>query len=315
MSYPELKPHEDVRIEPADEPLTVLVCEPSGVQRQILTQRLEDQGYDVVCAASGTDALKIVSAGLCDIMISGVELSDFSGFELCWRIKADPAAAHVHTIVLSSNGDLARLTEALDCGADDFLRKPLVPAEFRARLRAASRIVRLQRRLLHEASNDALTGAMNRRSILRRLDRELTSVSQQARPLHIAMIDLDRFKSINDTYGHAAGDAVLVQLASLAELFVQEDEYFGRLGGEEFLLLMPGADAAKAAERSEAFRTRIAGTPVPIPDGAPLSVTASLGLAGFQSPAKPLSASQLLDRADAALYQAKQAGRNQVCAA
>lgn len=299
---------------PADR-LTVLVCEPSGVQRQILGKRLEEAGFEVTGAQSGSQAMALINAGLCDILITGVELSDFSGFELCWRIKSDPSLAHIHTIVLSANGDLDRLTEALDSGADDFLRKPLIPAEFRARLRAASRIVRLQRRLLDEASNDVLTGVMNRRSIMRALDRALAQAREHARPVHLAMIDLDRFKAVNDTYGHAAGDAVLVHVARTARAFLTGEECFGRLGGEEFVLILPGLKRREAYHRCDALRARLEAAPVAIPDFDPIWITASLGLAGADGEPAGYDASLLFKEADAALYRAKETGRNQVCAA
>lgn len=295
--------------------LRVLVCETSGVQRQILSARLAEEGFEVETASNGQDAFTLIQANTSDILITGVELPDFSGLELCWKIKSDPDCAHIHTIVLSASNELARLAEALDSGADDFLRKPWNDAEFRARLRAASRIVRLQQRLVEEASIDALTGVMNRRSLLRSLERDLDSCRLSAAPIHLAMIDLDRFKSINDTHGHASGDAVLVHLAVLVRGFLKRGERFGRLGGEEFALVLPHTDRNSAEQRCEALRGLIEANPAPVPGGNVLAVTASLGLAGALGKSDEYSAALLLDQADEALYRAKSAGRNQVCLA
>lgn len=295
--------------------LRVLVCETSGVQRQILSARLAEEGFAVEAASNGRDALTLIQANSADILITGVELRDFSGLELCWKIKSDPDCAHIHTIVLSASNELARLAEALDSGADDFLRKPWNDAEFRARLRAASRIVRLQQRLVEEASIDALTGVMNRRSLLRSLERDLETCKLSSAPLQLAMIDLDRFKSINDTHGHAAGDAVLVNLAVLVRGFLKRGERFGRLGGEEFALVLPHTDRDTAETRCEDLRRLIEANPAPIPGGDALPVTASLGLAGASGKPDQYNATDLLDQADEALYRAKSAGRNQVCLA
>ena len=295
--------------------LNVIVCEPSGVQRQILARSLTSAGYHVYGASTASEALALIRSGVGDILMTGLELPDSSGFELCWQIKCEPETAHVHTMVLSAHTDIHRLTNALDAGADDFLRKPLVEAEFHARMRAASRIVRLQQRLANEARRDALTGVANRRSFDASLGRALREASAQGKPLSVSILDLDKFKLVNDTYGHTAGDMVLVEIARRARDFVRDNETFGRLGGEEFAFLLPDQALDQAKARLDEFRQIIADTPVDIDTSAPLPVTASFGVATLYGDADMEDASALMDRADTALYAAKDAGRNRVCAA
>ncbi len=296
-----------------DDVLNVIVCEPSGVQRQILTRSLQQAGYHVFAASNASEALALVRSGVGDILMTGLEMQDSDGFELCWQIKCEPETAHVHTMVLSSHSDIHRVTNALDAGADDFLRKPLVEAEFLARMRAASRIVRLQQRLANEARRDALTGVANRRSFDASLGRALKEASTRGTPLSVCLLDLDKFKLVNDTYGHTAGDMVLVEIAQRARNFVTGDELFGRLGGEEFAFLLPGLSNAAAVERMDAFRQIVAATPIDIDARQPLSVTSSFGVATIYGDADMETASALMDRADTALYAAKDGGRNQVC--
>ncbi len=293
--------------------LNVIVCEPSGVQRQILSKTLTPAGFHVFATASAGEALALIRSGVGEILMTGLELPDSSGFELCWNVKADPDTAHVHTMVLSAHSDVGRLTNALDAGADDFLRKPLVKAEFHARMRAASRIVRLQQRLSDEARRDALTGVANRRSFDAALTRALAEASSQDAPVSVAILDLDKFKAVNDTHGHTAGDMVLTEIARRARGFVTGEELFARLGGEEFVLLMPGLTLDAAVARAEALRQIIAASPVHIETEAPLPVTTSIGVASL-TPDVVEDAAAFLDRADTALYAAKTRGRNRVCA-
>ncbi len=296
-----------------DDRLNVIVCELSGVQRSILGRTLSHAGFNVFAAANAAEALALLRSGVGEILMTGLELPDSSGFELCWAVKADPETAHVHTMVLSTHSDIGRLTNALDAGADDFLRKPLIEAEFHARMRAASRIVRLQQRLANEARRDALTGVANRRSFDASLSRAMSEASQRGTPLSVCILDLDKFKLVNDTHGHTAGDAVLVEVARRARDFVLDGEVFGRLGGEEFAFLLPGQSEDQAAHRMEEFRRRIAGTSIDIGTGTPLPVTASFGVATLYGDADIEDAASLLDRADTALYEAKDCGRNRVC--
>ena len=150
-----------VESEEHSERLYVHVCESSRVQRAILVRMMEEAGFRVTADGHAEESLKSIQVSPPDIFLTAIELPDISGLEACWRLKTLPETEHIHTLVLSATGQEEKLAESLDAGADDFLRKPIDPNELKARLRAASRIVRLQQRLRGEAETDALTGAGN----------------------------------------------------------------------------------------------------------------------------------------------------------
>ena len=293
--------------------LHIHVCEASRVQRAILVRMLEEAGFRVTADGHAAESLNAITLDPPDIFLTAIELPDISGLEACWRLKTRPETEHIHTLVLSASGQEARAAESLDAGADDFLRKPIDPNELKARLRAASRIVRLQQRLRGEAETDSLTGAANRRAFMRALQREHTRAQDSALDFSAVMIDLDFFKKINDTHGHASGDRVLKQTVATLKAELRPPALLGRLGGEEFALILPGQDEAAACATAETLRQALETMYVENDEGAPIPVTASIGVAALRVGDIETDGEGLLSRADAALYEAKQRGRNRVC--
>jgi diguanylate cyclase (GGDEF)-like protein len=202
----------------------------------------------------------------------------------------------------------------MNAGADDYLTKPFNAHELRVRLHAGRRILDLQEELLkarealrEQATRDGLTGLLNRNSILETLDDEISRAARAGHPVSVLMADLDRFKSINDSHGHLVGDAVLREAARRLKSAARRYDSVGRYGGEEFLIVLPGCDAADAAVQAERMRDAIGATPFPTPS-EPVLVTVSLGVACSSNCAPET----LVREADDALYQAKAEGRNQV---
>lgn len=313
-SYPEifssLSPTGDTGEE---DRLHVHICETSRVQRAILERMLTEAGF--LCSSSGhaQDSLDQLRQNPPDIFLTAIELPDFSGLEACWRVKASPETEHIHTMVLSASGQEDKLAESLDSGADDYLVKPIDKNELKARMRAASRIVRLTQRMRAEAETDALTGAFNRRVFMRTLEREHKRALDQALPFSVLMVDLDFFKKINDTHCHASGDRVLIQTVRTAKTLLRPPAMFGRLGGEEFAVLLPGQDETEAMQTAEKLRLALEAMYVENDDGQPIPVTASMGLCTLHAGDLDSTGEKMLGDADAGLYKAKQSGRNRVC--
>lgn len=167
-------------------------------------------------------------------------------------------------------------------------------------------------RLHRVAVTDPLTGAYNREFLAQRLPAEIEAAVTQDRPLSVALVDLDEFKHINDAHGHLVGDRVLAEIARRLRTAIRGGDVLVRYGGEEFLAVLPRADARRAWEVGERMRQRVSETPIDLPDGPRVTVTLSVGVAQLRTAPVPETALQLTDRADGALYAAKRAGRNRV---
>jgi two-component system, cell cycle response regulator len=318
---------------PANSPLRILVVDDDAAALQLLERYLRNAGYDVVTAANGAEALNIDLAVAPQMIITDWMMPELNGLELCRRLRAHPDLGFVYVIVLTAQAERDRVVEALNAGADDYLTKPYGREELLARVRAGQRIVHLQadlatrnreiaqtntqlslvnEKLRVMSVTDELTGLANRREALTRLAECWALAGRYGDPLSCMVADLDYFKRLNDTYGHAAGDRALKEIARRLQESVRAGELVCRLGGEEFLILCPRASVHAAQAAAERLRAAVAAAPVDW-DGAQLPVTISLGVAE-RTAAMP-SQEHLLKAADDALYAAKAAGRNRVCAA
>ena len=294
--------------------MRVLIADDDRIWRVLLERTLTRLGHEVVVVVDGTQALTaLLAAGgprlaILDWMMPGID-----GLEVCRRVRERPAP-YVYVVLLTSRDRPEDLVAGLDAGADDFLVKPFNPIELRARLRSGERIIDLEEGLLKahdavcvEAARDRLTGLWNRGMILDHLHRELNRTAREATTLAVVVADIDRFKSINDTYGHAAGDAVLQETARRMQAILRKHDAVGRYGGEEFLFVLSECNASGAAQVAERARSAVAATPMVIGDHS-LSVTISLGAASTVDVG--LGPSALVEAADRALYRAKAHGRN-----
>ena len=210
-----------------------------------------------------------------------------------------------------------KIVEGLESGADDYLTKPFNPQELKARLRVGLRLLELEDTLIQsreamrfKATHDMLTDVWNRGAILETLDREITRSRRECTSLGVLMVDLDHFKSVNDTYGHLTGDSVLREVSGRMLAAIRSYDSLGRYGGEEFLILLPGCQAADTANKAEQLRAGITERPIDTPAG-PVGVTISVGGVSVANwPSDDIN--QILQMADAAMYRAKDAGRNHV---
>jgi two-component system, cell cycle response regulator len=290
----------------------VVVAEDSRLQRAVCIDLLRGEGAEVHEASDGRVALDLCRIVRPDLLILDLDLPRLTGKEVLARLRADRRIGATPVLVLTADERDATVAAMLDAGATDFLAKPARPAKLLARVRRVLRdkanveqLVERNRVLGEAARIDALTGLPNRRASAQALVVAATRARESGLPLAVALVDVDRFKSINDTYGHAAGDRVLCALAGRLSDRTGASGIVGRWGGEEFIAVLPDAGPDLAAAAAEALRDASAGHSVEL-GGNPLSVTVSVGWAS-SSEATP---EQLVELADAALYAAKADGRN-----
>ncbi len=310
---------------PLSEPTTcILIVDDHEDNIEVLRVRLENWGYATASAYNGHDALAYVTATPPDLILLDVMMPEISGIEVARLIKGNKALPFIPIIMQTALDSTEDKVEGLEAGADDYITKPIDFAELKARLRSMLRIKRLQEaleerekellevneQLRHMSQTDALTGLDNRRHLNERIDEMFAHAKRLHEPFSVVMCDLDKFKSVNDTYGHQAGDEVLKQLAALLREEAREIDRVGRYGGEEFMLLLPGAELDDAVAFAERVRKRIEGHTFTFPGGT-LTRTSSFGVAGWPHP-RIRECDDLVRTADDALYVAKETGRNKV---
>lgn len=284
--------------------MNIVVVNHSRVIRRIVERIAVARGDHVETFATGAAALDhLAGRDDVDIVMVGLELADIDGLELCWQVRAGmPRFASLQIIAMSGDDEKQRLAEALDSGADDYLRLPFGESEFLARLRSCERLIIAQREVFRMATTDQMTGVLNRATFIQEVEAAMANMSLEI-PMSLTIVDIDHFKMVNDTFGHEAGDAALRAVCSC---FDDGVGVFGRLGGEEFGWLLTGFELHAAHEACDDARWRIAELDIDV-RGQPISVTASFGLTGC-FPGEAVA--DVLRRADIALYDAKDAGRN-----
>ena len=273
---------------------------------------LSREGVRIRHAASVAEARRALEHDW-DLILLDRRLPDGDGIELCRDIR--PQNPHGYIVIITSDASADAKLAGFGCGADDYVTKPFLVDELVARVRAGLRIVSLQKALL--ASNarleeltrtDPLTGIANRRAFEEELGERFEVARRYARPMSLAMIDIDYFKDTNDAYGHPAGDAVLRCVAEVIRRSSRQSDVVARYGGEEFAVILPETQLFEALQFAEKIRAAVAAEDF---GGMPPRVTVSAGVAtmghsAFRSPA------DLVAAADAALYRAKEKGRNRV---
>ena len=298
--------------------MRVLIADDSLVMRRLLEVTLAGWGYDVVTAADGAEAWQVLKADSAPpLAILDWIMPIRTGPELCRLVRALGRERYTYLLLLTSKSQREDIVEGMGAGADDYVTKPFDQHELEVRVRAGRRILDLQEQLMQareelriQATHDSLTGCWNRATVMDILARELARSKRERSWLGLTMFDLDHFKIINDTYGHAAGDVALKEVVSRMHHSVRPYDAIGRYGGEEFLVILPGCDEAAIQSQSERMRQSIMASPILFND-VPLSVSASFG-ATSAPPGNDLTLDQLMQNADEALYRAKRQGRNRV---
>lgn len=295
----------------------ILIAEDDLVSLRLIENTVQKWGYETTCVKDGASALAKLSANNGPrIAILDWEMPGLSGPQVCRILRARTSKPYVYLIVLTGRSSKEALVAGLASGADDYVLKPFDPTELHLRVRTGQRIVDLQSELLNarrelerRANHDALTGAANRGAILTKIEQEASRAARQNTSYCLILFDLDFFKKVNDSYGHRAGDCVLVETVRRAELELRPYDMISRYGGEEFMILLPGCELEAGLQVAERLRERLCKAPVVV-DRLEIKVTASFGIVSSALPHTSLEG--LVDAADSALYRAKGNGRNKV---
>jgi two-component system, cell cycle response regulator len=296
--------------------MRILVAEDESVSRRMLQALLVKWGYEVILAEDGNAAWELLKApdapriALLDWMMPGL-----NGVDVCRQMRRHRPEPYTYVLLLTANDAKESVVEGLDSGADDYLTKPFNPQELKARIRVGLRLLELEDNLVEareamrfKATHDTLTGVANRGAILEMLDREIIRSRREGLSLGVLIVDLDHFKLVNDNYGHLAGDDVLREVTRRMQSEIRPYDAVGRYGGEEFLILLPGCGNTTTSENAERLRRTIIAQPIQAQSGL---VKVSISIGGVATGDWPDdTANQLLQMADAALYKAKERGRN-----
>jgi two-component system, cell cycle response regulator len=292
---------------------------------EIMVERLKDlvtaAGFDVQTASNGDEALAALAAQFAPIVILDRQMPGMDGLALCRKIRATQYPGYVYIMLVTAHDSEDEVLAGLEAGADDYLSKRVSGTHLVARLATARRILRLEhslKQVIEErrrmAMTDALTGAHNRRYFMNHMRRELKRTRRFGGEVALLVFDIDHFKHINDRYGHAAGDVVLVEFVRRVQgSLPREYDWCARLGGEEFAVVLPQTDLAGGALVAEKIRRALAAAPIPTSTGA-IEVTVSVGVSGLGCFAdrEAVTADHLLSRADDCLYHSKNGGRDRV---
>ena len=315
--------------------MRILIAEDDRASRTMLGSMLTKWGYEVIAVEDGQKAWEVLKGDDSpQLAILDWMMPEPDGVELCRKVRAmtfsrdqtaeegpdaetAPSQQYTYIILLSAKPQKEDMVTGLEAGADDYIVKPFNADELQARLRAGRRIVDLHNKLLttqhklrHLARIDFLTNIMNRRAIIERLKQEMARTKRWKASLCLAMLDIDHFKHLNDTYGHSFGDRVLVEFVGRVQSGLRAYDILGRFGGEEFLLIIPGSDSECAVEICERIRLSVGGNDLNISDQT-LRITVSIGVAAWDGQA---TLDELITLVDDALYKAKGLGRDRIVA-
>ena len=288
---------------------TVLAIDDSELIHRLLKTRLQGERLELHNATSSADGLKKAVALNPDVILLDIAMDGMNGFELLEKLKEDPRTRNIAVIFISATSEAMDRVKGLDMGAIDFISKPFDAFELKARVRSALRTQYLVKMLEQKAQLDGLTGLWNRRYFDQRMIQEISEAKRYSRPLSLVLCDIDRFKRLNDQFGHPFGDFVLDRVAQKLS-GGRTSDIVCRYGGEEFGLILPSTNIQQGHEVAERLRIEIVS--ILWPNKPDLVVTASFGICDTENVGEEATPEALLEMTDSALYKAKQAGRNRV---
>ena len=293
----------------------ILVVEDKDFEQRKIMTALQSGLHDITCVHTGMQAMEQTSLHPFDLIIVSLNLESEDGLRLCSHFKSNEKSRNIPILMMGSDEDMDRIVQGLEIGVHDYILRPMDKNEMLARTRTQIRRKRFHERLrstyemsLSMALIDSLTGLYNRRYLEVHLQKLLHKNQRSKKALCILMVDIDHFKQVNDTYGHSVGDEILKIFAERLKDGLRSFDLVARMGGEEFVVILPDVSEDLAYIVAERLRTSVSSKPIPcdVPEGA-LSITTSIGGAIINSNIDML---KTLDRADKQLYEAKESGRN-----
>lgn len=298
----------------------ILVVEDDPLSFQLIEAKLQSLGHLVTSAVNGREALDLIKRGIFPILITDLNMPLMDGFELCRAVRAQKLPGYVYIIIITSLDTRDGVINGLQAGADEYLTKPINPAELEARLNTGKRILALERSLRKAneeirllSISDPLTKVFNRAYLSVRLSEEIDRAQRYKRPISIIMCDIDHFKKINDSLGHQAGDVVLERFTRLLKGLIRPKiDCLARYGGEEFIIILPETNFSGAEIMAARLHKNVNEMKILL-DDEDLSITASFGVCGTTTTPSPIiTPDSLIKQADDLMYQAKKEGRNRV---
>ena len=291
---------------------SVLIVDDEKANLMVLTHILSSE-YAIYAAKNGRDALEAVNEHAPDVILLNVLMPDMNGYEVLAQLKNDEKTRAIPVIFVSELNNVTDEVRGLNLGASDYISKPYHPAIVRLRVQNQIKIVNQISRINNLIAMDQLTGLPNRRFFDDQMSREWGRSRREKTPLSLLLLDVDKFKMVNDTYGHLQGDAVLQIIANtLKESLKRITDIIARWGGEEFIVLLSNTDSDGALNVAEQIRVLIEQTSISIENSKTMKVTISIGVDTLIA-TQDCSPDTLISHADKALYTAKATGRNRVC--
>ncbi len=293
--------------------MRVLIADDERVSRKILEDSLSKWGYEVLVTRDGNEAWEVLQRDDApNLVVLDWVMPGMDGIDVCKNVRARTTRNYVYIILLTAKSGREDIIKGLDAGADDYIVKPFNPEELKYRIKIGQRIIELEQRILRLASTDYLTGLLNRRAFIERLNVEVNRIKRSQEKLSLIILDIDHFKKVNDYFGHQAGDLVLQEVSRSISRACRPYDYIGRYGGEEFIVCLPEANGEESAQVAERIRQTIASQKILIPELMKyVSITASFGVAELKLDHNE-NLDALINRADGGLYKAKEEGRNRV---
>lgn len=300
--------------------IKILLVDDIRMNLEIAGKTLEKEGYDLYIADNGFTALDLVRETVFDLILLDIMMPEMDGFETCRKIRQNKRNLDIPIIFLTAKADIDSIVTGFDLGAVDYIRKPFNYLELIARVKTHVELKKTREELRRKniklkeayeqlkivAKTDPLTGLINRREMIERIEYEMVIYERSKVNFTLIIGDIDFFKKVNDTYGHECGDKVLASISRIFTKNTRKQDSVGRWGGEEFLFLLPNTNQEQGAVLAEKLRTVIERTGF-YKENIKLSLTITFGVCSIKA---GQSVNELISDADKALYEGKRRGRN-----